>query len=225
MEIKAILFGTTGQIGQGVLVECLAHPDVTSVLVIGRSSCGVEDEKITEIIHGDLLDYSAIQDKLAGYNACFYCLGVSSVGMSKEEYHKITYDYTLKAAEVLTRLNKEMTFCFISGAGTDDKEKSRMMWARVKGKAENVLKTYPFKNLYLMRPAYIQPVKGVKSRLKMYRFTGPLYPLLRLLFPKSVTNTEEVGRALIHAVLYGYEKQTLENSDIIKLAKKGKTPA
>jgi uncharacterized protein YbjT (DUF2867 family) len=220
MEIKAILYGATGQIGQGVLIECLAHPNVKSLLVIGRSSCGVEDKKITEIIHEDLLDYSAIEDSLQGYNACFYCLGVSSVGMSNEEYYKITYDYTVKAAEALTKHNKDMTFCFISGAGTDEKEKSRMMWARVKGKAENVLKDYPFKNLYLMRPGYIQPVKGVTTRLKFYRYLGPLYPVLRIIFPKNITNTEEVGKAMIHAVLYGYEKQILVNSDIIKLAKK-----
>jgi uncharacterized protein YbjT (DUF2867 family) len=223
MEINAILYGATGQIGQGVLIECLAHPEVKSVLVIGRSGCGVEDEKITEIIHRDLLDYSAIEDSLQGYNACFYCLGVSSVGMSKEEYYKITYDYTVKAAEALTKHNKDMTFCFISGAGTDEKEKSRMMWARVKGKAENVLRNYPFKNLYLMRPGYIQPVKGVTTRLKLYRYLGPLYPVLRFIFPKNITNTEEVGKAMIHAVLYGYEKQILVNSDIIKLAKNGET--
>lgn len=221
MEIKAILFGATGQIGQGVLIECLESPDVKSVLVIGRSGCGVKDDKITEIIHGDFMDYSSIEKRLSGYNACFYCLGVSSVGMSKEDYHKITYDYTVKTAEALTRHNKDMTFCFISGAGTDNKEKSRMMWSRVKGKAENALNTYPFKNLYLMRPAYIQPMKGVKTRLKMYKYLGPLYPVWRFLFPKGVTNTEEVGKAMINAVLYGYEKQTLENSDIIRLASRG----
>ena len=221
MEIKAILYGATGHIGQGVLIECLAHPDVKSVLVIGRKGCGVKDDKITEIIHRDFMDYSPVEHRLSGYNACFFCLGVSSAGMPEEEYKTITYDYTRTAAEVLTTQNKDMTFCFISGAGTDDKEKSRMMWARVKGKAENVLKTYPFKNLYLMRPAYIQPMKGVETRLKIYKFLGPLYPVLRFLFPKMVTNTVELGKAMIHAVIYGYEKQTLENSDIIKLGKKG----
>ena len=220
MEFNTIIFGATGHIGQGVLIECLEHPDVKTILVIGRKSCEVEHQKITEIIHGDFLDYSSIKEKISGYNACFFCLGVSSAGMSEEKYTVITHDYAVKAAEALSKQNKDMTFCFISGAGTDYKEKSRMMWARVKGRTENALKEYPFKNLYLMRPAYIQPMKGVKTRLKIYRVMGPLYPVWRFLFPKVVTNTIEVGLAMINAVLYGYEKQTLENSDIIKLARR-----
>lgn len=219
-EINAILFGATGHIGQGVLIECLEHPDVNSVLVIGRSSCGIEHAKLSEIIHNDFMDYSSITDQLTGYNACFFCLGVSSVGMSAEDYSRITVDYSVKAAEALSAANPDMTFCFISGAGTDEKEKSRMKWARVKGRAENALKEFPFRDVYLMRPGYIQPMKGVKTRLKMYRIMGPLYPVWRFLFPKMVTNTIEVGLAMINAVLYGYEKQTLETSDIVKLARK-----
>jgi len=219
-KIKTIIFGATGHIGQGVLIECLEHDHVESVLVIGRNNCGTTHEKLSEIIHRDYLDYAAIENELSGYNACFFCLGISSVGMKEEEYSIITHDYAVKAAEVLSMQNDEMTFCFISGAGTDDKEKSRMMWARVKGKAENALKKFPFRKIYLMRPAFIQPMKGVRSRLKMYRIMGPLYPILRFLFPKAVTNTVEVGLAMINAVLYGYEKQTLENSDIIKLSRK-----
>jgi uncharacterized protein YbjT (DUF2867 family) len=218
MEINTIIIGATGHIGQGVLIECLEHPDVKSILVIGRNTCGVKHEKVNEILHHDYLDYSAIEDKLAGYNACFFCLGVSSVGMSREDYYRITHDFTVATAEVLSRLNNDMTFCFISGAGTDENEKSRMMWARVKGKAENALKQFPFKHLYLMRPAYIQPMKGVRTRMKFYRVLGPLYPVWRFLFPKMVTNTVEVGLAMINAVLCGYEKQTMENSDIVRLA-------
>jgi uncharacterized protein YbjT (DUF2867 family) len=220
IEIHAIIFGATGHIGQGVLIECLEHPSVKSVLVIGRNSCGREHEKLREIIHSDYLDYSAIEKDLAGYNACYFCLGISSVGKSEEEYTIITHDYAVKAAEVLSSQNRNMTFCFISGAGTDEKEKSRMMWARVKGKSENALREFPFKQLYLMRPAFIQPMKGVQSRMKLYKVMGPLYPLLRRLFPNAVTNTVEVGLAMINAVLLGYDKQILENSDIIKLARK-----
>jgi hypothetical protein len=220
MKIHAILFGATGMIGQGVLVEALEHPEVSSVLAIGRRSCGVRHPKFRELIHDNYLDYSNIEEELSGYNACFYCLGVSSAGMSPQDYYSITHDYTVAAGEVLSRLNPDMVFCFISGAGTDDREKSRMRWARVKGKAENSLKTYPFKGLYLMRPGYIQHRKGVRPSYAMYRILAPLYPVLRFLFPKAVTNTEEVGRAMIHAVLFGADKQTLETSDIIALAGK-----
>lgn len=219
-KIKTILFGATGMIGSGVLIECLDNAEVEFVLVIGRRSCGKKHEKLKEIIHDNFLGYSMIERELSGYNACFFCLGVSSVGMSEEQYHNITHDYVVKAAEVLSRLNPGMTFCFISGAGTDDTLKSRMMWARVKGKAENSLKSFPFKNVYLMRPAYIQPIKGVKSSYLMYKVLGPIYPLLKRLFSKYVTNTEEVGQAMINAVLYGADRQTLENKDIIQLAKK-----
>jgi uncharacterized protein YbjT (DUF2867 family) len=220
MKINAIIFGATGHIGQGVLIESIESEHVESILVIGRTSCGFQHSKLKEIIHSDYLDYSAIEQELGGYNACFFCLGVSSAGMKKDKYHRITHDFTVAAAEILSKKNPEMTFCFISGAGTDDTLKSRMMWARVKGKAENSLKKFPFKSLYLMRPAYIQPVKGVKARLTMYKIFGPLYPVWKFLFPKNVTTSEEVGLAMINAVLFGYDKQTLENWDINELAKK-----
>lgn len=223
MEIKMIIFGATGHIGQGVLLECIESKNVTSILVVGRKSCGMEHHKLKEIIHTDYLDYSTIKEELSGYNACFFCLGVSSAGMKEEQYHLVTHDYVVAAAEVLSHQNPEMTFCFISGAGTDDTIKSRMMWARVKGKAENSLKGFPFKKLYLMRPAYIQPVKGVRSRLTMYKILGPLFPLWKFLFPNNVTTSEEVGLAMINAVLYGYEKQTLECRDMIQLAKRSES--
>ncbi len=223
-KIKAVLFGATGMIGSGVLIECLDNVEVESVLVIGRRSCGKRHEKLKEIIHDNFLDYSIIEGELSGYNVCFFCLGVSAIGMSEEQYHIITHDYSVKAAEVLSRLNPDMTFCFISGAGADDTLKSRMMWARVKGKAENSLKSFPFKDLYLMRPAYIQPVKGVKPSYFMYKVLRPIYPLLKLFFPKYVTNTGELGQAMINAVLYGSARKTLENKDIIQLAKSGRRP-
>lgn len=220
MKIKAILFGATGMIGQGVLIECLEHPEVETILVVGRRSCNITHPKLTEIIHQDFLDYSAIEKQLVDFNACFFCLGISAAGMSKQNYHLITHDYAVKAAEILSKQNPEMTFCFISGAGTDETEKSRMMWARVKGKAENSLKKFPFKNLYLIRPAFIQPLKGVKASYFFYKIFSPLYPLWKKLFPKYVTTTEEVGLAMINAVLYGTDKQIWETRDINLLAKK-----
>jgi len=213
-----MLYGATGMIGSGVLIEILKHPDVKSVLVVGRRSCEVDHPKLREILQKDFLDYSAVEDQMTGYNACFFCLGVSSVGMSEEKYSGITYEFVKKAGETLSRLNPEMKFCFISGAGTDATEKSKIMWARVKGKAENVLKPFPFKALYIMRPAYVQPMKGVKSIYFMSRILAPLYPLWKLLFPKYVVTTKQVGLAMIHAVQYGFKKQTLESYDIAALA-------
>ena len=221
MKINAILFGATGMIGKGVLLECLEHPNVSKILVIGRRSCGVEHPKLNEIIHTDFLNYSTIEEKLAGFNACFFCLGVSSSGMTEQDYHLITHDYAVKAAEVLSDKNPDMTFCFISGAGTDETGKSRMMWARVKGKAENSLKSFPFNNLYLFRPAFIHPQKGIKPSYTFYKIIGPFYPLLRFIFPKYISTTEEVGQAIINAVLYGVDRQVLESKDIIQLAKYG----
>jgi uncharacterized protein YbjT (DUF2867 family) len=208
-------------VGNGVLHECLEHPDVKSVLSLGRKMTGLKHEKLVEILHEDFLDYSTIEENLKGYNACFFCLGVSSVGMDKSEYRRITHDYTEKAAQVLSRLNPEMVFCYVSGAGTDDTLQSRLGWARVKGETENMLKTLPFKNVYLMRPGYIQPRKGAKRVYFMYKIVGPLYPLWRFLFPKSVMTSEEVGQAMINAVLHGAEKQTLEAGDMIRLARRG----
>ena len=220
MTINAILFGASGMIGKGVLLECLEHPNVSKILAIGRRSCGIEHPKLNEIIHTDFLNYSTIEEELSGFNACFFCLGVPSSGMTEQDYHLITHDYAVKAAEVLSAKNPDMTFCFISGAGTDETGKSRMMWARVKGKTENSLKTIPFKNLYLFRPAVIQPKKGIKPSYTFYKIIGPFYPLLRFILPKYFANTEEVGQAMINAVLYGMDRQVLENKDIIQLAKR-----
>lgn len=220
--MRVILFGATGHIGQGVLIECLESPDVESVLVIGRRNCWVVHDKLKEIIHDDFTDLSGIAHALEGYGACFFCLGVSSVGMSELEYHKITHDYAVEAGEVLSARNPEMVFCFVSGAGTDTTLQSKRMWARVKGLAENSLKTLPFRAVYLFRPAYVQPVKGVRTTYTWYKFLKPLYPLWRLLFPRFVITTAEMGQAMINAVLYGSEKQTLESRDIKRLAHKDK---
>jgi uncharacterized protein YbjT (DUF2867 family) len=220
--VKAIVFGATGMVGQGVLLECLEHADVSAVLAVVRSSCGVEHEKLSEVIHSDFLDYSSIEHQIAGFDACFFCLGVSAAGMSEAGYHRMTYEFAVAAAEMLVRQNPDMTFCYVSGAGTDSSERARSMWARVKGKTENHLMRLPFKASFMFRPAYIQPLKGIKSKTRVYRMIytvmGPFYPLLKTLFPKYVTTTEKVGRAMIRVARDGYARQVLENSDINTLA-------
>lgn len=222
MKIRSIIFGASGMVGQGVLLECLANPSVEAVLVIGRTTCNKEQPKLTEIIHSDFVNYSSIQEHLKGYNACFFCLGVSAFRMKESDYSRITYDFTVEAARILVKLNPEMVFCYVSGTGTDSSEKGRTMWARVKGKTENELLRMPFKAAYMFRPGYIQPQKGIRSKTRLYQLlyniAGPLYPLWKLLFGKYVTTTDKVGIAMIRCVLKGYEKHILENSDINILA-------
>ncbi len=209
-------------VGQGVLKECIDDADVTSILVVGRSSCTVEHDKLREVIHDDFFDYSRIDDELTGHDVCFFCLGVSAAGMGEEQYHRLTYELTVRTAETLVELNPNMTFCYVSGAGTDSTESGRSIWARVKGKTENRLMRLPFKAVYLLRPGYIQPLKGIRSKTRIYRVVytllGPLYPLLKTLFPKYVTTTEKLGRAMIHVASGGYPRNVLENRDINAMA-------
>lgn len=212
--IKAIITGATGMVGEGVLHQCLRHPDVEAVLVINRRPCEVQHEKLTEILHKDFHDLSPIADRLAGYNACYFCLGVSSVGMSEADYYHLTYSLTMHVAETLARLNPEMTFCYVSGAGTDGSEQGRSSWARVKGKTENGLLKLPFRAAYMFRPGYIQPMKGMKNTLTAYKVLGFLYPLFRALFPKYVIKLEEVGLAMINVTQQGFSKPVLECEDI-----------
>jgi hypothetical protein len=223
MKIKAIITGTTGMVGKGVLYECFESPDVESVLVINRQPLGLQHSKLKEIIHNDFHDLSPLKEELKGYNACFFCMGISSVGLSEEKYHQVTHDITLHFAKVLLGLNPQMTFIYVSGTGTDSSEKGRMMWARVKGKTENAILAMPFKDAYMFRPGYIQPTRGIKSRTRIYNvfyfFLKPLYPLMKRLIPKYMTDTDLVGKAMINAVLKGYPKKHLENADINKLAK------
>jgi uncharacterized protein YbjT (DUF2867 family) len=220
--MKVILFGATGMVGQGVLTECLEHADVETVLCVGRQPCGVTHPKLKEIVQADLYDYAGIENQLTGYGACFFCLGVSSAGMKEEAYHHVTYDLTLAAANALVRLNREMTFCYVSGAGTDSSEKGRSMWARVKGKTENALIALGFKATYLFRPGFIQPMKGVRSRTAMYRAVyavmGPFFPVWKTLLPAYLTTSVNVGLAMIHVAQSGYSKPFLENRDINQMA-------
>ena len=219
MKINAIITGTTGMVGEGVLYECLLHPDVESVLVINRTPCGIKHEKLKEIIHKDFLDLSSIEDQLKGYNACYFCAGISSMGKSEEQYKRITYDLTLNFANTLLRSNPDMTFCYVSGVGTDSTEKGRSMWARVKGKTENDLMKLQFKAAYMFRPGYIQPTKGLKNAYNAYKIFVPFYPILKKLFPKYVTTLREIGLAMINVTLYGSDKKILECRDIVKLSK------
>ena len=220
MKIKAILTGATGMVGEGVLHECLSHPDVEQILVINRKPCGVVHPKLKEIIHADFFNFSAIENQLQGYNACYFCLGVSSIGMKEDAFTKFTYTLTMHVATTLSRYNADMTFCYISGKGTDSSEKGKLMWARVKGKTENDLMKLPFKKVYAFRPGFMKPTKGLKNTLAAYKYMGWLFPVLRLLTPGYVCTLKEVGDAMINVVLKGYDKNVLEVKDIIALAKK-----
>jgi uncharacterized protein YbjT (DUF2867 family) len=221
--MKVILFGATGMIGQGVLRECLLDPDVDRVLAIVRRATGQAHEKLHELVHADFSDYSAVESELAGYDACCYCLGVSSAGMSEPDYTRVTYDFTLAAAEVLARQSPGMTFIYVSGAGTDSTEQGRSMWARVKGRTENALLRLPFRSTYLFRPAFVQPLGGIVSRTPLYRAVyavlGPLYPVWRAVIPGYVTTTEAVGKAMLEVAKRGAATPVLENSTINALGR------
>ena len=223
--MKVILLGATGMVGQGVLRECLLDPEVESVLIIGRSATGQKHEKLKEIVHNDLFDLSVIGSQLLGYDACFFCLGVSAVGMKEEAYRRVTYDLTISVAEALAKLNPTMTFIYVSGANTDSTERGRMMWARVKGQTENALSRMPFKAVYMFRPGYIQPLHGIRTKTTWYRafyaMMGPLYPLWKSLFPKYVTTTECIGRAMLSVTKRGAPKSVLENQDINNICRDG----
>ncbi|RKH13381.1 NAD-dependent epimerase/dehydratase family protein [Corallococcus sp. CA053C] len=220
--MKVILFGATGMVGQGVLRECLLDPEVERVLAVGRKATGQQHAKLRELVHKDFTDFSSVEEELTGYDACFFCLGVSSAGMKEEDYHRVTYDFTLAAAKTLVKRNPGMTFIYVSGTGTDSTEQGRSMWARVKGKTENALMKLPFKASFMFRPGIIQPMDGIKSQTKAYRVgyavMAPLTPVLKALFPKLLTNTRQVGRAMLQAARHGAPKRLLENPDINSLA-------
>ncbi|UTA69800.1 NAD-dependent epimerase/dehydratase family protein [Emticicia sp. 21SJ11W-3] len=217
-QVNVIVTGATGMVGEGVLHECLLHNEVAQVLVINRKPCGVQHPKLKEIIHNDFHDFSAIESQLTGYNACFFCLGVSSVGMKEEQYYNLTYSLTIHVASTLAKLNPDMTFCYVSGSGTDSTEAGRLMWARVKGKTENDLAKLPFRQVFNFRPAAIEATRGLKNVLPYYKYFSWLFPIVKLFAPNAVVKLSEVGLAMINTVTKGYEKQILEVSDIKILA-------
>lgn len=220
--MKAIVFGGSGMIGQGVTLECLDDGTVSPVTVVGRSPCGLEHAKVREVLHRDFFDYSAIRDELAGHDACFFCLGVSAAGKSEAEYTQLTFDLTTAAAEAVLQASPSVVFCYVSGAGTDSTERGRTMWARVKGRTENRLLGMPFRAAYMFRPGYIQPLRGVRSKTPLYQalytVAAPLYPVWKRLFPDAVTTTVNVGKAMIRVVRDEYPRRIVETRDINMLA-------
>ena len=208
-------------VGQAVLRECLLDPEVERVVSVVRRATGTQHPKLREVVHADFHDFTSIAPQLTGLDACLFTLGVTSAGMSEQEYRRVTYDITMAAATMLLRLNPQLTFVFVSGAGTDSTERGRIMWARVKGAAENALLRMPFKGAYMFRPAAIQPLHGIRSRTTSYRIAytvmSPLLPLLRRLFPQYITTTETLGRAMIAVAKHGAPKQVLESKDINEL--------
>jgi uncharacterized protein YbjT (DUF2867 family) len=215
--MKVILFGATGMVGQGVLQECLRSGEVEGVLSIGRRASRQQHPKLREIVHPDFADFFEIEGELSGYDACFFCLGVSSLGMKERDYRWVTYEFALAAAQTLARLNPGMTFIYVSGAGTDSSGLGTTMWARVKGQTENAIFKL-FTKAYAFRPAYIQPLDGIVPRTvwlrAVYAVVAPLYPVWKSLFPNYVTTTAQVGRAMIHVAREGAPKRVLENRDI-----------
>jgi uncharacterized protein YbjT (DUF2867 family) len=216
-NLKVILFGATGMVGQGVLRECLLDPEVGQVLSIGRSATGQAHPKLRELVHPDLLDLAAVEPRLCGFDACFFCLGVSSAGMKENDYRRVTFDITLATARTLARLNPTLTFIYVSGAGTDSSERGRSMWARVKGETENALLRLPFKAI-MFRPAGIVPLHGIVSKTRLYRvayaLTRPLWSVLLGAFPQYVTTTEQIGRAMIRVAKQGASRRVFETRDI-----------
>jgi uncharacterized protein YbjT (DUF2867 family) len=219
--MRVLLFGATGMVGQGVLRECLLDPDVSEIVVVGRSAIGKDESnpnlRLHEVVVPNVAELSSIEPQLSGFDACFFCLGVSSVGMSEADYRRVTYDLTLAVAKTLARLNPAMTFVYVSGASTDSTERGRIMWARVKGETENALLRLPFKAV-MFRPGFIAPAPGIRSKTPLYRFlyalARPVTPLLLAAFPRHLTTSEQVGRAMLHAAKEGAPKRVLEMADI-----------
>ena len=209
-------------VGQGVLRECLLDSGIEAVLTVGRNATGQQHPKLQELVHQNLWQYQSIKETLTGFDACFFCLGVSSLGMNAEEYRRITFGITLAAADILWGLNPQMTFVYVSGAGTDSSGQGRIAWAGVKGQTETALSRLPFKAAYMFRPGGIQPLHGIRSRTRLYRslyaLTSPLIPVLRRMFPNSILTTEQMGRAMIVAARQGAPKRVLEPRDIRALA-------
>jgi uncharacterized protein YbjT (DUF2867 family) len=218
-SIRAIITGATGMVGEGVLFECLNSPHVEQVLVINRNPCGYTHAKLKEIIHADFYNIAPIANQLTGYNACFFCLGVSSVGMKEEEYFNKTYTLTINFAKVLSDVNPNVVFCYVSGSATDSTEKGRTMWARVKGKTENDLMKLSFKKVYAFRPGYMHPTKGLKNTLSYYTYLGWLYPFFKFITPGFVSTLADLGQAMIFVARQQPKEAILEVKDIVKFSR------
>jgi len=218
-KLNVIVTGATGMVGEGVLLECLENPQVETVLIIVRKSSGMSHPRLKEIIHSDFSNIEPITEQVKKYDACFFCLRVSSIGMKEEEYTKLTYTLTLGFAKTVSEVNTDMTFCYVSGANTDSTEKGRSMWARVKGKTENDLMKLSFKQVYNFRPGMMKPTKGQKNVLPAYKYVGWLYPVIKLVAPNIASTIKEVGLAMIRVSSEGFSKHTIEVKDIIELAK------
>lgn len=216
--IKVIITGASGMVGEGVLLECIRNQEVERILVVGRRPCGVQDPKMKEILVPDFFDLTQIEPELTGFNACFFCLGVSSIGMKEPEYTRLTYDLTLNFARLVLRLNADMTFCYVSGANTDSTENGSSMWARVKGKTENDLMKLPFKQAFAFRPGIMHPTPGMKNTLPYYKYFSWIFYLGRPFLPSFFLRLAEVGQAMINVTLYGSPKKVLETKDIYALA-------
>jgi uncharacterized protein YbjT (DUF2867 family) len=220
--MKALLFGATGMLGQGVLRECLLDPGVTKLVAIGRHPTGQKHAKLSEIVHSDVAVLAPVESQLTGFDACFFCLGVSSLGMNEEEYTRVTYDLTMSVAKTLMRTSPDLTFIYVSGARTDSSERGRSMWARVKGRTENALLSLPFRAAYMFRPGAIIPLHGIRSRTRwyngMYAVLRPLFGVLGRLAPTMIITTEQLGRAMIAVARNGYATKILEMADISRLS-------
>jgi uncharacterized protein YbjT (DUF2867 family) len=216
--MKIILFGATGMVGQGVLRECLIDPAVEKILAVGRTSTGSHDPKLTECTQPDLFDVAAYEQQLQGYDACFFCLGVSVLGTTEAVYRKLTFTLTLDIATAIARANPQLTFVYVSGAGTDSTEHGGSMWARIKGATENALLKFPFKAAFMFRPGAIVPLNGIRSKTRLYDFFytlgRPILLVVRPVFPQAITTTEQVGRAMLRVARDGAAKSILESADI-----------
>ena len=221
--MKVLLLGGSGMLGQGVLRECLLDPRVDSVLAVGRTATGRQAAKLQELLLPDVGNLSGVEDRLRGYTACFYCLGVSSVGMAEADYRRVTYDLAVRIAETLARLNPDMTFTYVSGAGTDSSERGRTMWARVKGQTENALLRMPFRGAYMFRPGFVRSVHGIRSKTRIYRvlyaIALPFVLLAGAIAPNAYTTTETIGRAMIQVAIDGAPTRILHTREINQLGR------
>lgn len=217
--IKVIITGATGMVGEGVLHECLQNPEISEVLIVNRKSLGLIHPKLKEIIHADFFDLSAIESQLEGYQACFFCLGITSVGVDDATYFKMTYSLTLHFARILSTKTPDMTFCYVSGVGTDSTESGSSNWAKVKGKTENELMKLPFQQVYAFRPGFIKPTKGLSKTHNFYKYISWLFPLGRALYPNGFCTLEELALSMIYVTGQGKGRQIINGTEIIALAR------